>query len=73
VTEAANTGAVKIVVLGQALSRNSSKSRVAEIATSREGVTAVRDTRIMHPASLTSNPVTQSAALYFGLSLTELA
>ena len=73
VTEAANIGAVRIVVLGQALSRNSSKSRVAEIATSREGVTAVRDTRIMHPASLTSNPVTQSAALYFGLSLTELA
>lgn len=72
-TESVNVGAAKIVALGQALSRNSSKSRVAEISTNKERVLTVHDTRLMQPASLTTNPSTQSSALYFGLALSKVS
>lgn len=67
VTSSANVGNTKIVALGQVLSRNSSKSRIAEIKTSKKGVLTVRDARILHPATLDSNATNQGDAFVFGL------
>lgn len=73
VTESANVGNAKIVALGQVLSRNSSKSRIAEITTSKKGVLAVRDARILHPATLDNNANNQGDAFVFGLAVQQHA
>lgn len=65
----ANTGTAKIVFLTQALSRNSSRTRVAEAILDRERVLQVKDARVLAPATLSRTADIQGDALMFRLAL----
>lgn len=68
-SSSSNTGTAKIVFLTQALSRNSSRTRVAEAVLDRERVLRVHDARVLTPTTLNRTADIQGDALMFRLAL----
>lgn len=69
VTNASNTGSAEVVLLSSALSKNSSRARIARLATDGSVISKITDTRLLQPELFTMAHEVQTDGLLASLAI----